>query len=118
MKDFDQQLQQALKRREPPRDLTASIIARIDPARIDPARIDPPQRNWWGSLHWVARWVPATVALAAMLIASVGMYRLDQYRKGQQAKRQVMLALQLTARKLAVAQRSVNELSHRRIGYE
>ena len=113
MKDFEDQLHQALKRREPPRDLTASIMARINPARID-----PPQRNWLGSLHRVARWVPATVALAAMLIASVGMYRLDQYRKGQQAKQQVMVALQVTARKLAVAQRSVNELNHRRIGYE
>ena len=108
MTDFDRQLHQALKRREPPRDLTARVMARID----------PPQRNWWGSLHWVARWVPATVALGAMLIASVGMYRLNQYRKGQQAKQQVMVALQVTARKLAVAQRGVDELNHRRIGYE
>lgn len=108
MKDFGGQLREALKRREPPRDLTAGIMARIA----------PPQENWWGSLPWVARWIPATVALAAMLIASVGMYRLDQYRKGQQAKQQVMVALQLTARKLAVAQRRVDELNHRRIGYE
>jgi hypothetical protein len=53
-----------------------------------------------------------------MLVLSVGGYRWEEYRKGQQAKQQVMLALRVTAQKLAVAERKVNELNHRRIGYE
>jgi uncharacterized protein HemX len=100
MTDFDRQLREALQRREPPRDLTRSVMARIEPPR---------QMTW--------RWVPA-VAIAAMLVLSVGVYRWEQYRKGQQAKQQVMLALRVTAQKLAVAERKVNELNHRRIGYE
>jgi hypothetical protein len=104
MTDFDRQLHEALKRRQPPRDLTDAILARLEPPRPKPG------------LAW--RWVPAAVAIAAMLIAGVGMYRLDQYRKGQEAKRELMVALGVTAQKLAVAEQRVNELNHRRIGYE
>jgi hypothetical protein len=100
MTDFDRELCEALKRREPPRDLTGSVMARIEPAR----------RPW--------RWVPAAAGIAALLVLSVGMYRWEEYRRGQQAKREVMLALKVTAQKLAVAERKVGELNRRRIGYE
>jgi transposase len=63
------------------------------------------------------QWV-AAAGIAAVLVLSVGGYRWEEYRKGQQAKQQVMLAMRVTAEKLAVAERKVNELNHRRIGYE
>lgn len=100
MTDFDRQLRDALQRREPPRDLTRSVMARIE----------APRRAW--------RWAPVAAGIAAMVVLSVGGYRWEEYRKGQRAKQQVMLALRVTAQKLAVAERKVNELNHRRIGYE
>jgi hypothetical protein len=102
MTDFDRQLSEALKRREPPRDLTASVMARIGPRR---------------RATWTARvWVP--IGIAAMVLLSVTVYRWEEVQKGREAKRQVMLALEVTTQKLAVAQKKVNELNHRRIGYE
>jgi hypothetical protein len=79
------------------------------------ARIQPARPSAW-------RWV-AAAGIAAVLVLSVGLYRWEyrkgeEYRKGQQAKEQVMLAMRVTARKLAAAEQKVNELNHRRIGYE
>lgn len=102
MTDFDRQLSEALKRREPPRDLTASVMARIEPRR----------RATWSARLWVP------MGIAAMLILGVGVYRWQEIQKGREAKRQVMVALEVTTQKLAVAQKRVNELNHRRIGYE
>jgi hypothetical protein len=102
MTDFDRELSEALKRREPPRDLTASVMARIE----------PPRRTSWSARLWVP------MGIAATLIAGVGMYRWEEVQRGQEAKRQVMLALEVTSQKLAVAGKKVNELNHRRIGYE
>jgi hypothetical protein len=100
MMDFDQELKKALKRREPPRDLTGSVMARIETV---------PKARW--------RWIPAA-GIAALLVVGVGGYQWEQYQKGQQAKRQVMLAMRVTAQKLAVAESKVSELNHRRIAYE
>jgi hypothetical protein len=103
MTDFDRQLSEALKRREPPRDLTASVMARIEPQR----------RATWSARLWVP------IGIAAMLLLSIGVYRRwEEVQKGREAKRQVMVALELTTQKLAIAQKRVNELNHRRIGYE
>lgn len=102
MTDFDRELSQALKRREPPRDLTAAVMARIEP---------PPRISWSARL-----WVP--MGIAATLVAGLGLYRWQEVQRGQEAKRQVMLALEVTSQKLAIAGKKVNELNHRRIGYE
>ncbi len=102
MTDFDRQLSEALKRREPPRDLTASVMARID----------PPRRTSWSTLLWIP------MGIAATLVTGLGMYRWEEVQRGQEAKRQVMLALEVTGQKLAIAGKRVNELNHRRIGYE
>jgi hypothetical protein len=110
MTDFDREMREALRRQEPPRDLTGSVMARIEGPRRAALK--------------KSRWVPAAAGIAAMLVLSVGGYRVyevrkgEEYRKGQQAKQQVMLAMRVTAQKLAVAERKVSELNHRRIGYE
>jgi len=102
MTDFDRELSQALKRREPPRDLTASVMARIERRR----------RTSWSARLWVP------VGIAATLVAGLGVYRWEEVQRGQEAKRQVMLALEVTGQKLAIAGKRVDELNHRRIGYE
>jgi hypothetical protein len=90
MTDFEHDLQQALRRREPPRDLTPAIMARMAPPRV----------SW-----------RAVLAVAAVVLVMVT--GIDQ---GLRAKRQLMFAMELTAQKLGVAQQKVNELSRRRIG--
>ncbi len=100
MTDFEGELRDALARREPPRDLTGRIMARIEPPRR--------MRSW-------RPWLAATAA-AALLAARVSRYQ--EYRKGQEAKQQVMLALEITAQKLAAAQQKIGELSQRRIGHD
>lgn len=95
MKDFERALQEALQRREPPHDLTAPVMSRIEAG---------------------FRWRPLAAIAAAVILIAAGLQQYQQYRRGQEAKQQVMLALEITAQKLAMAQEKVNELSQRRIG--
>ena len=105
MSDLERDLQEMLKRREPPRDLTPLIMARLPRVERKPE-------------FRFRQWVPAFSAIAALLVLAVGLFRYDEYRKGQQAKQQLMLALEVTSQKLAMAQEKVNQLKHRRIGNE
>jgi len=100
MTDFERDLKDALKRRAPPRDLTAGIMARIA----------PPQPRF--------HWRPLVAIAAALVVFAGGFEQYQQYRKGQEAKQQLMLALEITAQKLAAATDKVNELNQRRIGHD
>ena len=100
MDDFERDLKEALARREPRRDLTAAVMSRID------------QRETR------FRWRPLVAIAAAAVAMFAGLEQYQQYRKGQEAKQQLMLALEITAQKLSLAQEKVDELSRRRIGHE
>jgi len=94
MTDFESGLKDALRRREPRRDLTDRVMAQIG------ARAMPARRSFWPAV--------AAVALLTVTVAGAG--------EGLRAKRQLMFAVELTSRKLGVAQAKVTELSRRRIG--
>ena len=64
----------------------------------------------------ITMWRAALAAAALVLVTGLGQYR--EYERGQAAKKQLMLALEITAQKLAVAQEKVDALSRRRIGYD
>jgi hypothetical protein len=96
MTDFEHDLQRALRRREPPRDLTPGIMARVG-ARVAPARF-----SW----------------RAALAIAAVVLVMVTGIDQGLRAKRQLMFALELTSQKLGVAQEKVSEVSRKRIGHD
>lgn len=98
MTDFERDLQEALRRCEPPRDLIAPVMSRI------------------AARESRFRWRPLAAIAAAVVLIAGGLQQYEQYRRGQEAKQQVMLALEITAEKLAMAQEKVNELSQRRIG--
>lgn len=103
MNDFENHLRRVLGRREPPRDLNRAVMARIaQPSR--PA--------------WLTLWRPVLAAAAVLLILVTGFDRYREYRRGQEAKRQVMLALEITAKKLAVVQKKIGQLSQRSIVYD
>ncbi|HEY7337169.1 MAG TPA: hypothetical protein VH639_19910 [Bryobacteraceae bacterium] len=105
MNDFDNDLRRTLRRRQPPRDLTAGVMARI---------AQPAKRSIFAVFHWR----PLLAAAAAVLILAAGIGQYREYRRGQEAKRQVMFALEITAQKLAVVQEKIDELNQRSIAHD
>ena len=103
MTDFENDLRRTLKRREPRRDLTPAVMARIGAA---------PKRSW--SFAW--RQALAAAAIVVVLASGIDRYR--EHRRAQDAKQQLMLALQITERKLAVVQARVDKLNRRSIGHD
>ena len=100
MSDFEHDLRRALQRREPRRDLTADVMARI------------------GARPRVWKWRSMLAAAAVAVLMAGGWERYREYQRGFEAKRQLMLAVQITTEKLAAAQVKINQLSRRRIGHD
>jgi hypothetical protein len=92
MSHFDGQLRQALRRVEPPAGLVERTLARA--AGQAPAR--RPGRVWqyFG-------------AIAASLALVVGGLQYQQYRRGQEAKEQLLMALEITGSQLTQVQNKV-----------
>jgi type VI protein secretion system component VasF len=79
--DFEDQLREALRRRDPSSGFAERVIARANPARR--------ARPAW-----------AIAAIAAMLAVGVFGFQEYQQRRAEDARRQAMLALSITAKKL------------------
>ncbi|MBI1790466.1 MAG: hypothetical protein HYR60_23275 [Acidobacteria bacterium] len=94
MSHFEDQLRSALRRKQPPAGFEDRVMSRVGPRR---------SLTGW-------RW--ATAAIAASLMLSVGGYGYRQYQ-GYRAKQQLMLALEITGSKLALAERRIDQLSQR-----
>ena len=100
MSDLENQLRKVLRRREPSEGFADRVMARIPAA---PERRKP--LLWW-------RWVAAAAA-CVLLAAGVGRY--EEHKRGIQARDQLMLAVEITEKKLAVVQSKVDELNHRSV---
>ena len=91
--DFEQELKNALARKEPAKGFTERILRQ--------ASAVPPKlalRGW------------ASLAVAASLFAGMfGIVRYEEHRKGEQAKDQLMLALRITAKTLDTVERKLND---------
>lgn len=104
--EIERALQAALERKQPSPDFAARVMARLPETALERGKVVamPPRRPW------------LAVAAAAMLaVGSFAGLRYQQYRQGQEAKRQLMLALQITSEKLTLAQHKVVGISERRI---
>lgn len=97
MKRLEEELRQALQRREPPPGFAERVLAR---ARARQAERRHPR--WWG---W--RWL-APVAAAAVVAVGLHMVQARRQRlEGEAAKQQLLLALELTGSKLRYAEQRI-----------
>jgi hypothetical protein len=93
MSQFEDDLRAALRRRQPPADFTERVMVRTRPA--------PRSKTWMA-------------AVAACLLAAIGSFEYQQY-EGRKAKRELLLALQITGSKLNIAHQKVLELNRKTI---
>ncbi len=115
MKRLEDNLKTALRRREPPEGFAERVLSRVAEQWNRPSR--------WERL--VAsfripqlRWAPALVVLL-VLITGFEYVRQRRIRaEGEQAKRQVLLALEITARQLRFVEKSIQKVSPIRLAPE
>lgn len=103
MEPLENDFREALSREPAPDWFAARVMARVREQKPQPQP----------SLGWL-RWAAAL----AMVVLVVGGVRFDQVRRerlaGEQAKQQLMLALQVTGSKLHLAQVRVQSIDHPR----
>jgi len=101
MNRFEDQLREALGRQEPSADFTDRVMRRIqEESRPKVVRMT------------ARRWLP--MAAAACVLLSAGAWRYEQYR-GEKARDQLLLALEITGEKIALTQQKVDSISQRTI---
>ena len=87
--DLELQLRAALQRRQPPPDFAARTIA-LAQASHRPIRA----------------WMPLAMAATLLIaFAAAGIQHVQEQRRADDAKRQLMLALEITSEKLAVVEK-------------
>lgn len=96
--ELESQLRATLARRPAPDGFAAKVIRRAGPAQ--------------GNAHWAR-----VAAVAAMLAVTVGgglswRKHLEEQRRGEETKRQLMLALQIASDKLGVVQNALDRSTH------
>ena len=87
--DLELQLRAALRRQEPPPDFAARTIALAQPSRRP-----------------IRAWMPLAMAATLLItFAAAGIQHVQEQRRADDAKRQLMLALEITSEKLAVVEK-------------
>ena len=89
MSRLDDELRYALRRKEPPEGFADRVMARVP--------VTMPVRR----PSMVVRWVAAAAA-CLMVVAGAGRYQ--EYRRGMEAKQQLLQALQITQAKLELVE--------------
>ena len=100
--DFEQELKNALARKEPAKGFAERVIRQVEP--LKPA--ERPPRSF---VMRLPRWAPPLAVAASLMCGVFGVVRYEEYRKGQQAKQQLMLALRITAHTLGTVERKLKE---------
>ena len=92
--EFEHRLRQALRHEDPPPGFSARVMARLLEGKPQPL-IHWWQRTWWQ--RTVVRWALAGSLASLMAVATgIGVYQHQQRKRGEEARDQLMLALQIT----------------------
>ncbi|MGH8288951.1 MAG: hypothetical protein ACREV7_07975 [Steroidobacteraceae bacterium] len=105
--DFEQAVRRALRREEPGEDFADRVIARVDSSATEPARVT--KLHAAGPRILRSRWLPA--ALAACLIAAVGLLQIRQHsldaERANQARAQLLQALSIASHNVNVVRTAI-----------
>lgn len=104
---LERELKKALRRVDPPAGFAERVLTRaaMEKESRAPVRIRFP---WFGMIG--LRWA-ATCALCVAVAASAMVYQHDREERGERAKAQLMLALQITSSKLQIASENIRQIS-------
>ncbi|MGH8318804.1 MAG: hypothetical protein ACREUL_12605 [Steroidobacteraceae bacterium] len=104
--EFEQALRRALRRESPGEDFAGRVVSQLDSSTREPPRVVRLQRRS-RLLH--SRWLPA--ALAACVIAAVGLFQLRQHsleaERANQARAQLLQALSIASDNVNIVRAAV-----------
>jgi multidrug efflux pump subunit AcrB len=107
MSNFERNLRDALRRREPPSGFAGKVLARA--GEIDERR---EARSVW---KWSWRWV-SVAALTVMFVGGVSLYQEHQRQiQAEKSKEELMFALRLTSSRLQLVQEKLSAIERKRI---
>lgn len=103
MSQFERDLREALRRREPRPGFAEDVLARARQAK-------EPQ-------HWSWRWLAVAAVMLVMIGGFVVMREQQRRAEGEKAKQQLMVALRITGTKLRSVQERVAAVQQRAIRF-
>jgi hypothetical protein len=103
MTHMDDELRRALHRVDPPRDFAERVRARVETATTDSPKWRPASGGW-RKTGW------ALAATLAIVVGTGMWYRAQEQRRaqGEEAKRQVLLSLNIASSKLRAIEMKIN----------
>ena len=105
--ELEKSLRAALRPVDPGEEFTRSVLARV--AAVSAS---PPSQPWYYGFRSrsVFRWASATLAAVLMIgLFSVHQWQAHRTREGLEARRQLLVALQVTGENLDTAYRMINK---------
>jgi hypothetical protein len=96
MRDFEDQLRESLRRTEPPAGFADRVIARAAAER------DDNRRRW-------TRWGVAGAMAASLFAGALGIGQWRERQRGQEAREQLLQAMEITGSKLQRIQKKIQE---------
>jgi hypothetical protein len=121
MTRVEDELKNALRRREPPQGFTHRVLARA--AEIGSRQADHAWRELWLKIFDqplapanLLRWATVTVLAAGLVVGGVHYRSVQRERtQGEAAKQRLLLALRIAGRKLQLAKTRVDQINSGRV---
>lgn len=105
--EFEQALRRALRRESPGEDFAGRVVSRLEASTTEQPRVAQLRARRPRLLH--SRWLPA--ALAACVIAAVGLFQLRQHsleaERANQARAQLLQALSIASDNVNIVRTAV-----------
>ncbi len=108
MDRFEKELREAMGRVEPPAGFAGRVLARVAAEQAKPGLLE---RMWTAVSMPRIRLAAVAAAMCLVVFAGIGFQREARRRaEGEKAKQQVMMALEITAQKMHLAQRGIERM--------